>query len=57
MGHNPHDNSIAGRRDAPRRVDSRPQDPRTNTRPRGNGARDGDETEKSTRKLKDVLGH
>ncbi|MEA2368747.1 MAG: hypothetical protein QOH38_1465, partial [Thermoleophilaceae bacterium] len=31
--------------------------PRTNTRPRGNGPVDSGETEKSARKLRDVLGH
>jgi hypothetical protein len=37
--------------------DARPQDPRTNTRPRGNGPMDRGETEKSARKLETVLGH
>ncbi|MEA2397715.1 MAG: hypothetical protein QOK25_1271 [Thermoleophilaceae bacterium] len=57
MGHNPTYKPEEGRRDALHRVEARPQDPRTNTRPRGNGTRERGETEKSTRKLENVLGH
>jgi hypothetical protein len=57
MGHNPTYKPEEGRRDASHRVEARPQDPRTNTRPRGNGTRERGETEKSTRKLENVLGH
>jgi hypothetical protein len=39
------------------RVNAQPQDPATNTRPRGNGVTDRAETEKSLHKLEDVLGH
>jgi hypothetical protein len=34
-----------------------PQDPQTNTLPRGNGPLDGAETQKSARKLEEVVGH
>jgi hypothetical protein len=57
MGRNPHNPIAEPRRSAPERLDARPQDPRTNTRPRGNGALDGREAEKSVRKLEVVLGH
>jgi hypothetical protein len=57
MGRNPNNPIAEPRRGAPERVDSRPQDPRTNTRPRGNGPLDGRETEKSALKLETVLGH
>jgi hypothetical protein len=57
MGRNPNNPIAEPRRGAPERVDSRPQDPRTNTRPRGNGPLDGCETEKSALKLETVLGH
>jgi hypothetical protein len=39
-----------------RAVTARPQDPRTNTRPRGNGVRDDRETRRSEQKLFEVLG-
>jgi hypothetical protein len=45
------------RADAQERVNAQPQDPATNTRPRGNGVTDRAETEKSLHKLEDVLGH
>ena len=58
MGHDSRQIPISEpRRDAPDRLEARPQDPRTNTRPRGNGQRDGGETEKSAVKLERVLGH
>jgi len=58
VGHHPKQHPIDGRRrDATARTDIRPQDPRTNTRPRGNGTLDSGEKEKSARKLEVVLGH
>jgi hypothetical protein len=57
MGHNPKNPIAEPRRSAHVRVDASPQDPRTNTRPRGNGVLDGPEAEKSARKLGVVLGH
>jgi len=58
VGHHPKQHPIDGpRRDATGRADTRPQDPRTNTRPRGNGTLDFGEKEKSARKLEGVLGH
>ena len=58
MGHTPSHNHIGEPRPtAHERVEARPQDPRTNTRPRGNGDRDRGETDKSARKLERVLGH
>ena len=43
------------RRDVPGRIEARPQDPTSNTRPRGNGLLDGREADKSARKLEMVL--
>lgn len=57
MGHTPTSKTDEQRRDAPGRVDTRPQDPKLDPRPRGNGVRDDGETEKSTHKLETVLGH
>ena len=58
MGDNPKHNRIDEPSRTPyQRVDATPQDPETNTRPRGNGERERGETEKSTRKLEGVLGH
>jgi hypothetical protein len=57
MGHTPKTELDEHRRDAPQRVDARPQDPKTNTRPRGNGREEQGETQKSGRKLETVLGH
>jgi hypothetical protein len=57
MGHTPKNPIDEPRRSAPGRVDARPQDPKTNTSPRGNGERDRGETEKSASKLERVLGH
>ena len=57
MGHTPKTPIAEPRRSAPERIDARPQDPRTNTRPRGNGPLDGGEREKSAQKLERVLGH
>ena len=45
------------RRDAQMRLDARPGDPRTNTRPRGNGPADRREVERCVEKLGLVLGH
>jgi len=45
------------RRETAERLDARPQDPRTNTRPRGNGPLDSGEKERSAAKLEVVLGH
>jgi hypothetical protein len=58
MGHAPKKHPIdESRRTVPGRVDAcSPQDPRTNTRPRGNGPMDHRETVKSARKLEVVLG-
>jgi hypothetical protein len=50
-------NPIGELRRGPGRRATRPQDPRTNTRPRGNGQLDGREAYRSARKLKMVLGH
>ena len=59
MGHRPttHNPIHEPRRSALERFDARPQDPHTNTRPRGNGDLDGREREKSAAKLQRVLGH
>jgi hypothetical protein len=57
MGQKPDHNPIEQRREPPERGEPRPQDPATNTRPRGNGTRDSGETDRSTRKLEAVLGH
>jgi hypothetical protein len=59
MGHRPTTQHPISepRRGAPERFDARPQDPHTNTRPRGNGTLDGREREKSAQKLERVLGH
>jgi len=57
MGHNPKNPIHEPRRSAPGHVHARPQDPQTNTRPRGNGPLDGREAEKSAHKLETVLGH
>jgi hypothetical protein len=57
MGHNPKNLRDEPRRGQPGRVDVHPQDPRTNTRPRGNGSLDGREADRSARKLEMVLGH
>jgi hypothetical protein len=59
MGQNPDNPIDEPRESAPERQDegARPQDPQTNTRPRGNGALDGREAEKSADKLETVLGH
>ena len=48
--------------DEPRRApqesgDARPQDPQTNTLPRGNGELERGETAKSAQKLEQVVGH
>jgi hypothetical protein len=57
MGHTPTYKPDEDRRSAPERVYARPQDPKSNTRPRGNGVRESGETERSTQKLATVLGH
>jgi hypothetical protein len=57
MGHKPKNAIDEPRREPGRRLPARPQDPRTNTRPRGNGTLDSGEKEKSARKLEHVLGH
>jgi len=58
VGHNPQQHPIdKRRREAAERPDARPQDPRTNTRPRGNGLLDSGEKERSAAKLAVVLGH
>lgn len=58
MGHDPKQHQPAApRRKTPGYADAcSPQDPRTNTRPRGNGPTDHKETVKSARKLEVVLG-
>jgi hypothetical protein len=57
MGHTPNNPIREPRHHVPERAETRPQDPRSNTRPRGNGQLDGRETDKSARKLQMVLGH
>jgi hypothetical protein len=58
MGHRPTHNPIREpARGTPERFDARPQDPQTNTRPRGNGDLDGREKDRSAQKLERVLGH
>ena len=57
MGHTPNNPIREPRHHVPERAEARPQDPRSNTRPRGNGQLDGRETDKSARKLQMVLGH
>ena len=58
MGHRPTQQQVGDPRPgSPARLDARPQDPRSNTRPRGNGPLDGREKEKSAQKLERVLGH
>jgi hypothetical protein len=37
--------------------DARPGDPKTNTRPRGNGDQEERDTERGRQKLESVLGH
>lgn len=58
MGHHPKTHPREEpRRDTPGYVGTcSPQDPRTNTRPRGNGPMDHRATMKSARKLEMVLG-
>jgi len=56
MGRNPRQPMTQPRRHGPQRTEARPGDPRTNTRPRGNGPRDRQEVERSARKLELVLG-
>jgi hypothetical protein len=41
----------------PERAEARPEDPETNTSPRGNGEADSGETERSEEELGNVLGH
>ncbi len=41
----------------PDRAEAHPEDPDTNTTPRGNGEQDAGETERSEHKLAHVLGH
>ena len=58
MGHNPTQDAVGDPRpQEPERVEAHPQDPQTNTRPRGNGELDGREKDKSAQKLERVLGH
>jgi len=57
MGRIPRQLEVERRHRDPDRVEARPSDPRTNTRPRGNGPRERQEMERGVRKLELVLGH
>ncbi len=46
-----------GQDGGPEQAEARPEDPETNTTPRGNPEPDAGETERSEEKLDDVLGH
>jgi len=57
MGRIPRQLEVERRHRDPDHVEPRPSDPRTNTRPRGNGPRERQEMERGVRKLELVLGH